>query len=145
MNILILYCCNIKIFISYFHNMRKSIPYGLYCNILLYCHIISNTGRGPRSRSSRPEPLPRCCIQDSWIIYKHDGWFLWFVRDWFELAPKPTISTIDICIDLPIFRQSRYFVVLPFANNSLYYPTFHIYLYLSNSIFHTVFEHQCVL
>ncbi|KAJ0133271.1 hypothetical protein HZ326_23661 [Fusarium oxysporum f. sp. albedinis] len=33
MDIIILYC----------HNMRKSISYGLYCNILLYCHTISNT------------------------------------------------------------------------------------------------------
>ena len=31
--------------------MRKSIPYGLYCNILLYCHTISNTGGSSRTRA----------------------------------------------------------------------------------------------
>jgi hypothetical protein len=44
MDILILYWYNIKKLISYCDNMRRSISYGLYCNILLYCHIISNTG-----------------------------------------------------------------------------------------------------
>jgi hypothetical protein len=44
MDILILHCYNIRIFISYCHNMRKSVPYGLYCNILLYYHIIRSTG-----------------------------------------------------------------------------------------------------
>ena len=43
MDILILYCHNIVDFISYYHNTRKGILYGMYCNILLYCHIIRNT------------------------------------------------------------------------------------------------------
>ncbi|KAH7159338.1 peptidase S8/S53 domain-containing protein [Fusarium sp. MPI-SDFR-AT-0072] len=43
MDILILYCHNIVDFISYYYNIRKGILYGIYCNILLYCHIIRNT------------------------------------------------------------------------------------------------------
>jgi hypothetical protein len=67
MDILILYCCNIKIFISYCHNMRESIPYGLYCNILLYCHIISNTDPIFRGHRNSTDQSRRC----SKVISEH--------------------------------------------------------------------------
>jgi hypothetical protein len=42
-NMAVLYCDNMETSILYCHIMGKSISYCLYCNILLYCHIISNT------------------------------------------------------------------------------------------------------
>jgi hypothetical protein len=33
---------HINIFILYYHNITICVLYNIYCNILLYCHIISN-------------------------------------------------------------------------------------------------------